>query len=288
MQDLVDSYGFHFLDGMDAAPIELLGVGMEKRYSPAYRFDNRERSPSYLFQYTLEGCGVLERDGQRHPLPPGHAFFVRIPGNDLYYQPVQTQDQPWGLLYAMFQGDAIAPYYEHFLASGGAICALDRASRPIQALFALHQSAKRGSIVNSFQASALGFDFLCQLISEASFPKKSRSENTERATSWMEARFASIESIENLARALNVSHEHFSRVFARDTGMTPILYLTRIRLNHAMRLLRETGLPLDDIARQCGYADGHYLGKVFRRRIGITPQGYRDQTDFPYHGHIRL
>lgn len=42
-----------------------------------------------------------------------------------------------------------------------------------------------------------------------------------------------------------------------------------------MDLLRRTDLPLTDISIRCGFCDGNYLCRLFRRRMGITPRQFR-------------
>ena len=64
-----------------------------------------------------------------------------------------------------------------------------------------------------------------------------------------------------------------------ENGVTIYLppgeYLKELRFSHAMDLLRRTDLPLTDISIRCGFCDGNYLCRLFRRRMGITPRQFR-------------
>jgi transcriptional regulator GlxA family with amidase domain len=59
------------------------------------------------------------------------------------------------------------------------------------------------------------------------------------------------------------------------TGVTPIHYLRKIRVEEAAGLLRNTGLAVEAISRQTGFDNVSYFGKVFRQYIGVSPTDYR-------------
>jgi transcriptional regulator GlxA family with amidase domain len=60
-----------------------------------------------------------------------------------------------------------------------------------------------------------------------------------------------------------------------EMGLSPSDYLRRIRLDMSCRLLVETNLPVDKIARRCGIGSGGRLSKLFRTFLATTPTGYR-------------
>ena len=60
--------------------------------------------------------------------------------------------------------------------------------------------------------------------------------------------------------------------------MAPAAYILEVRLAEVRRLLRETSLPLKDIAGQTGFADANHLCKAFRRQFHMSPGGYRQQV----------
>jgi AraC-like DNA-binding protein len=65
------------------------------------------------------------------------------------------------------------------------------------------------------------------------------------------------------------------RLFTREVGQPPRHYLAGIRVEAAARLLQHTDLPIDTIARRCGFCDRNYFSSVFRRRLGAGPATYR-------------
>ncbi len=82
-------------------------------------------------------------------------------------------------------------------------------------------------------------------------------------------------SIEELAAYKGLSSAYFTRLFTRETGQSPVRYLTGLRLSHALSLLLNTTMPVEAVARDCGFSCGNYFCKVFRRASGCTPAEYR-------------
>jgi AraC-like DNA-binding protein len=58
---------------------------------------------------------------------------------------------------------------------------------------------------------------------------------------------------------------------------TPKHEILRVQLDEARRLLCESHLPINVIARRCGFATYKYFGDVFARELGLRPGAYRKQ-----------
>jgi len=81
--------------------------------------------------------------------------------------------------------------------------------------------------------------------------------------------------IETLADALGIHRSLLSRQFRESVGLSPKKYLTSLRIHRAMSLLKETDLPIRDIARRTGFADANYFSRAFRRSTGLSPERFR-------------
>jgi transcriptional regulator GlxA family with amidase domain len=82
-------------------------------------------------------------------------------------------------------------------------------------------------------------------------------------------------SINEAAQIASMSERNLLRRFKLEMGVTPSDYLLHVRLDMCCRLLAETSLPADKIARRCGLGDGGRLSKIFRKQLGTTPSDYR-------------
>ena len=68
-------------------------------------------------------------------------------------------------------------------------------------------------------------------------------------------------------------YEH--TVFKKKEGLSPIDYLTQVRMEAAKSTLRNTDIPASEIAALVGYEDPRYFYKVFKKYTGLTPTEYR-------------
>jgi len=80
---------------------------------------------------------------------------------------------------------------------------------------------------------------------------------------------------ERLAELVDLSPFYFSRVFKAATGMSPLQFVTGVRITRAQQLIRETLRSLIEIGLDVGYTSPSYFTKVFRRVTGVTPTGFR-------------
>jgi AraC-like DNA-binding protein len=80
-----------------------------------------------------------------------------------------------------------------------------------------------------------------------------------------------------LASSLNTSEDYLSRIFHRQMGVSLWEYLTRLRIVHAIDLLRSTGASLAEIADRTGFRDEAYFCRVFKRITNATPGSFRGE-----------
>ncbi len=91
----------------------------------------------------------------------------------------------------------------------------------------------------------------------------------------VEERFAQRITLAELAGTAHLHPVYFSALFKRLTGLPPLHYLARYRLERARDLLLATDRSLEEIARLTGFCDAAHLIRVFRRHEGVPPGRYR-------------
>ncbi|RKR31674.1 helix-turn-helix domain-containing protein [Paraburkholderia sp. BL17N1] len=95
---------------------------------------------------------------------------------------------------------------------------------------------------------------------------------------WLDANVDRPISIDDAAQVAAMSERNFLRRFKSEIGMTPSDYLLRARLNMSCRMLVESSLPVDKVARRCGIGSGGQLSKLFRKYLATTPTDYRTRN----------
>ncbi len=83
--------------------------------------------------------------------------------------------------------------------------------------------------------------------------------------------------VPRLARVSGVSEAHFARSFKEAFGVPPHRYLLTRRLERAKTLLRDTDLPITDIAFQTGWSSLGTFGRTFRDVTGESPSELRER-----------
>jgi transcriptional regulator GlxA family with amidase domain len=84
-------------------------------------------------------------------------------------------------------------------------------------------------------------------------------------------------SVPALARRACMSERNFARAFRGETGMTPAAYVEAARVERARIFLDSGDLPVETIARQTGFGTVETMRRAFRRRVGVSPAGYRSR-----------
>jgi len=71
-------------------------------------------------------------------------------------------------------------------------------------------------------------------------------------------------------------------MFRLALGVTPLQYLTRLRLGRAAELLRENRLTVRAVARKVGYDDPYHFSRAFRQQFGHSPRDHRQNLVSEY------
>lgn len=97
----------------------------------------------------------------------------------------------------------------------------------------------------------------------------------EQVAAYVRAHLHEPLTLDSLAAVAGYSPYYFARLFRQATGDSPYQYVLRQRVTGAQRLLRETDLPVQEVALACGFANQSHLTRVFGRLLGATPGAYR-------------
>jgi len=110
---------------------------------------------------------------------------------------------------------------------------------------------------------------------ESLVPDIDQADPVGETMSWALTQLDRVLPVEHLARRAGMSRRNFDRRFREITGAAPATWLTHQRVLHAQQLLESTRLPVEEVARRCGFPTAAALRPHFRRMVGATPAGYR-------------
>ena len=87
--------------------------------------------------------------------------------------------------------------------------------------------------------------------------------------------------LEAMAQELGIGYVWFRQMFKRYTGLPPHQYHLQLRIHRARQLLAGTTLSVKEVAHQVGFDDVHYFCRIFRKKTGKSPAGWRQYTHGP-------
>jgi YesN/AraC family two-component response regulator len=99
----------------------------------------------------------------------------------------------------------------------------------------------------------------------------------ENAKKYINEHYSEEITLNKLSEVVYVNPVYLSRLFKAKTGENFMDYLTKIRMDHAKKLLSDLSLRIYDISELVGYKSRKHFGKVFRDMIGLTPKEYRNK-----------
>ena len=103
------------------------------------------------------------------------------------------------------------------------------------------------------------------------------SENLSPVLHYLHMHYSERITLDELARLFATNKTTLNERFKRDTGLSTIAYLQKLRLQIASALLRSTLLPASEIMQRVGIHDDAHFIRSFRKFAGISPAQYRKQ-----------
>ena len=102
-------------------------------------------------------------------------------------------------------------------------------------------------------------------------------ESVSSAQEWMHQNFHRTFSLEAPAQRVGMSLRNFVRRFKEATGDSPLMYLQKLRVAAAKRLLESDHRTMQEISDAVGYQDVAFFRQLFQRHTGVSPSAYQKQ-----------
>ncbi len=246
-----------------ALPISVRSVG-QHQIDPDWKEPTKKINCVQLF-WSIEGEGDIFLEGNPQRLTAEHVM-IYLPGNAYKLQAVSTH---WNFRWITLDGSLNA----------GIIQAFDFSQEPRWAgpcpekiFVRLEHEIREHTPAGQRTAAATAYELLslaCGYTSRTGSLVQNAIESTHRR--FAEPGF----NVNELARQLNVNRSQLSREFRERTGTTLIDFITAQRIQHALSLLKETDLSIEEISRRSGYTDPDYFARALRKAIGLSPTEFR-------------
>jgi AraC family transcriptional regulator len=259
-----------------------VGAGYERRENETYSWEGRRRRPFSVIQHTLAGRGELDYAGARFALTPGDTMVLNFPHANRYWL---APGQNWEYFWIGVNGREALRVTRSVIDTSGPVLRLnagsiDRLAEVCRALLARE--------VQVGEASSLAYAAVMSLHDGQSRTDDAAIDELpgtiRRTLTYIEQHLPERLDVERLSEISGLSRAHFVRIFTRSVGQSPATYVANQRLRLAQRLLTATDATVLEVAASCGFADGNYFAKVFRRMTHSTPTAFRSNRLGPLGG----
>jgi len=278
---VIREVSFQIYRGLENFPVPV-HLETETQFSPVYR--NVAGRFNGLFVYTLKGRGCFEEADKRiHQLLPGTAYACSgiEPGVKYYYPADATE--PWTFIWFSFKGVYAEDMLKSVIKRYGRTYRIPETHPVILELLALQNSRGPVHVLSPHEGGALVFAVINMLAEtfEIKHKENHSSQLIFKAQQMIISRIHEKINCEQLASELNISREHFSRIFKQQTGTTPNEFIARRKIIHACHLLRETRMNCKEIAFAVGYETPTNFIRAFKNYQQTTPLQFRKTGVIP-------
>lgn len=253
-------------------------IGWFPSASYHYRERRQGAGQDHLMMCT-GGHGYAEIGGQRAHLKKGEMLIIPRDVPHVYWA---AEDLPWSIYWMHFLGEDTDYYVERMPRQGQPVPvapdALDEAVRLFRGcLDALHEGYGLPTLIYAAQSAQHILSLL--LYRNPSLPVEQRQVNRltqlEAAVDFMHRNLNEPLRLADFSAAAGLSPSHFSELFRKQTGQSPMSYFIQLKMRHACRLLDLSDRPVKVVAIETGYSDPYYFSRVFKKSMGISPEKYR-------------
>lgn len=278
---IIREVSFQVYRALDGFPVPV-HLETETQFSTVYC--NSAGRFNGLFVYTLKGRGRFEEaDGRTHELLPGIAYVCSgvEPGVKYYYPP--DASEPWSFIWLSFKGDSAEKMLKSVIGTYGRIYTISETHPVMLELLRLQNTQECVVEMSPHEGSRLVFSVINMLAEtcEREHKENASSKLVLKAQQMIISRIHEKITCARIASELNLSREHFSRLFRQQTGITPNEFISRRKIIQACHLLKNTDMSCKEIAFSVGYNNPANFIRAFRTYQKHTPLQFRKNGVIP-------
>ncbi len=236
----------------------------------------RDDSTVYCLEYIISGKGWVHCGGETFYPQEGDVYLLPVHTNQEYGADPQ---QPFQKIWMNVRGSLCDRLYAEYGLKG----IYHFRNCPLYPLFreflTLCEQAK-GREESLERRGSLLFHEILQSLSDYNKKERQsvypeRKNPAEKARKQLDGLVFDTIHIGDLARGVGLSPSQLTRVFQKEYGITPYAYFLSRKLALAQNLLRNSSLPIREIADRLKFTDEHYFSALFRQKTGMSPGAYR-------------
>jgi AraC-like DNA-binding protein len=250
-------------------------------YYPKARFHFRERpqgADQHILIYCHEGKGKVQVRRTDYLVEPGEFIIIPMKTAHMYEA---DQEMPWTIYWIHFKGATSSQIVSTMEKKNGLKGFVHYGKKNLELFNEIYNQLERG-----YSTDNLMYGNMClwHLLSAFLFNEKlalsnslSKKESTDIVIDYLSKNIERMLTLKEIARQVNLSPAHFSFIFKKKTGFSPIEYFNHLKIQKACQYLLFTDLRIKEISSELGIDDQYYFSRLFTKVMGIAPNVYREK-----------
>jgi AraC-like DNA-binding protein len=253
-------------------------IGFYPRATYHYRERPNGVSQNILI-YCTEGKGWLEVPAGRFMVNPNE--YLIIPA-DMPHKYGADGSMPWSIHWVHFKGvqaptfaSLLSKQFKEFVSYSPFL------DERIRIFDSIYKTLESGYSFDNLNYSSITFGYF---LASFSFAEKFASAHhpiekdaVDISIEFMQNHLDVSLALEEIASSINLSVSHYSSLFRKKTGYSPVVYFNHLKIQHACQYLQFTTLRINQIATKLGILDQYYFSRMFTRIMGVSPLEYRNR-----------
>lgn len=250
-------------------------------YYPKAKFHYMERThgaDQHILIYCHEGRGKVRIEKTEYQIEAGEFFTIPIKTRHAYESDVEN---PWTIYWVHFKGTTSSQIVSRLAKQIGLRGFIQYNEKSIELFNEIYNQLERGySTDNLMYANMCLWHFLTTFLYNDKYDTSGRLANkdaTDLAIDYLSNHIDKMVTVEEMAGQVNLSPSHFSYLFKKKTGFSPIEYFNHLKVQKACQYLLFTNLRIKEISQEIGIEDQYYFSRLFTKIMGIAPNDYREK-----------
>ena len=272
----VESSRLFFVEPDEGIDFAVVFGGFE-RCRPDYRID-RQTFPWFCLEFVDRGKGTLQLAGEERELQSGSFFLY---GPDVPHRISTDPENALRKYFVGFGGTAAPEFLEKTGLRTGTAAFLPKADPIRRGFESLIERGARKSRFASEVCSLITRQLLLMCGDDATEPADTGTPAYVRycqVRDFIEKHHLEVSSLGEISSACELDAPYLCRIFAKYHQESPYRFLTRLRMEHAARVLLETEASVGSVAVSLGYSDAFHFSRVFKSVHHVPPSRFRQST----------